>query len=116
MVEEAVLDAHDAMQAVRLWACDLINIKLMKCGGLLAALALDAVAETASSTSIPEARPSSMRVHGSLSKMPTRIVAFCTPSNVPLGSRGKVQLADTRTRKEEETKIPPPRESVTVHV
>jgi L-alanine-DL-glutamate epimerase-like enolase superfamily enzyme len=30
MVEEAVLDAHDAMQAVRLWACDLINIKLMK--------------------------------------------------------------------------------------
>ena len=46
IVEEAVLDAHDAMQAVRLWTCDLINIKLMKCGGLLAALALDAVGET----------------------------------------------------------------------
>jgi L-alanine-DL-glutamate epimerase-like enolase superfamily enzyme len=47
MADEAVLDARDALMAVRLRACDLINIKLMKCGGLLAALALDAVAETA---------------------------------------------------------------------
>jgi hypothetical protein len=47
MTDEAVLDARDALQAVQLRACDLINIKLMKCGGLLAALTLDAVAETA---------------------------------------------------------------------
>jgi L-alanine-DL-glutamate epimerase-like enolase superfamily enzyme len=47
MADEAVLDARDALLAVRLRACDLINIKLMKCGGLLAALTLDAVAETA---------------------------------------------------------------------
>ena len=47
MADEAVLDARDALRAVRLRACDLINIKLMKCGGLLAALTLDAVAETA---------------------------------------------------------------------
>jgi len=47
MADEAVMDARDALMAVRLRACDLINIKLMKCGGLLAALALDAVAETA---------------------------------------------------------------------
>ena len=47
MADGAVLDARDALMAVRLRACDLINIKLMKCGGLLAALALDAVAETA---------------------------------------------------------------------
>jgi L-alanine-DL-glutamate epimerase-like enolase superfamily enzyme len=47
MADEAVLSAHDALRAVRLRACDLINIKLMKCGGLLAALTLDAVAETA---------------------------------------------------------------------
>jgi L-alanine-DL-glutamate epimerase-like enolase superfamily enzyme len=47
MADEAVLDARDALGAVRLRACDLINIKLMKCGGLLAALTLDAVAETA---------------------------------------------------------------------
>jgi L-alanine-DL-glutamate epimerase-like enolase superfamily enzyme len=47
MADEAVLDARDALRAVRLHACDLINVKLMKCGGLLAALALDAVAETA---------------------------------------------------------------------
>jgi L-Ala-D/L-Glu epimerase len=47
MADEAVLDARDALRAVRLRACDLINIKLMKCGGLLAALMLDAVAETA---------------------------------------------------------------------
>jgi len=47
MADEAVLDARDALRAVRLRACDLINVKLMKCGGLLAALALDAVAEAA---------------------------------------------------------------------
>jgi L-alanine-DL-glutamate epimerase-like enolase superfamily enzyme len=47
MADEAVLDARDALRAVRLRACDLINIKLMKCGGLLAALTLDAVAESA---------------------------------------------------------------------
>jgi L-Ala-D/L-Glu epimerase len=47
MADEAVHDARDALRAVRLRACDLINIKLMKCGGLLAALALDSVAETA---------------------------------------------------------------------
>jgi L-alanine-DL-glutamate epimerase-like enolase superfamily enzyme len=47
MADEAILDARDALRAVRLRACDLINIKLMKCGGLLAALTLDAVAETA---------------------------------------------------------------------
>jgi L-alanine-DL-glutamate epimerase-like enolase superfamily enzyme len=47
MADEAVLGAHDALRAVRLRACDLINIKLMKCGGLLAALTLDAIAETA---------------------------------------------------------------------
>jgi L-alanine-DL-glutamate epimerase-like enolase superfamily enzyme len=47
MADEAVLDARDALRAIRLRACDLINIKLMKCGGLLAALTLDAVAETA---------------------------------------------------------------------
>ena len=39
MADEAVLDARDALMAVRLRACDLINIKLMKCGGLLAAVA-----------------------------------------------------------------------------
>ncbi|HET9964372.1 MAG TPA: dipeptide epimerase [Rubrobacter sp.] len=47
MADEAVLDARDALRAVRVRACDLINIKLMKCGGLLAALALNTVAETA---------------------------------------------------------------------
>lgn len=47
MADEAIHDARDALRAVQLRACDLINIKLMKCGGLLAALQLNAIAETA---------------------------------------------------------------------
>ena len=45
MADGTVLDTHDALRAVRKRACALINIKLMKSGGLLAALTLDAVAE-----------------------------------------------------------------------
>src|SRR5687767_10374662 len=48
-----------------------------------------------SSTSTPDTCPSSICVHGSWSTMPTRIVPFCTPSRVPLGSCGKTQPADT---------------------
>lgn len=47
MADEALHDARDALRAVQLRACDLINIKLMKSGGLLGALALNAIAETA---------------------------------------------------------------------
>jgi L-alanine-DL-glutamate epimerase-like enolase superfamily enzyme len=47
MGDEAIHDARDALRAVQLRACDLINIKLMKTGGLLAALRLNAIAETA---------------------------------------------------------------------
>jgi len=47
MADEAIHGPHEALRAVGLRACDLINIKLMKCGGLLAALTLNAIAETA---------------------------------------------------------------------
>jgi L-alanine-DL-glutamate epimerase-like enolase superfamily enzyme len=47
MADEALHDARDALRAVQLRACDLINIKLMKTGGLLGALALNAIAATA---------------------------------------------------------------------
>jgi L-alanine-DL-glutamate epimerase-like enolase superfamily enzyme len=47
MADEGVLDARDALRAVRERACDRINIKLMKTGGLAPALTLNAVAETA---------------------------------------------------------------------
>lgn len=47
MADEAIHDARDALRAVQLRACDLINIKLMKTGGLLGALRLNAIAETA---------------------------------------------------------------------
>lgn len=47
MADEAVLDARDALRAVHERACDRINIKLMKTGGLVDALTLNAVAETA---------------------------------------------------------------------
>ena len=47
MADEAIHGPHEALRAVGLRACDLINIKLMKCGGLLAALTLNSIAETA---------------------------------------------------------------------
>lgn len=47
MADEAIHDARDALRAVALRACDLINIKLMKTGGLAGALRLNAIAETA---------------------------------------------------------------------
>jgi L-Ala-D/L-Glu epimerase len=47
MADEAIHSARDVLRAVQLRACDLINIKLMKSGGLLGALQLNAVAETA---------------------------------------------------------------------
>lgn len=47
MADEALHDARDVLRAVTLRACDLVNIKLMKSGGLLGALALNAIAETA---------------------------------------------------------------------
>jgi L-alanine-DL-glutamate epimerase-like enolase superfamily enzyme len=50
MADEAIHDARDALRAVQLRACDLINIKLMKTGGLLGALRLNAVAATAGYT------------------------------------------------------------------
>jgi L-alanine-DL-glutamate epimerase-like enolase superfamily enzyme len=47
MADEALHDARDVLRAVQLRACDLVNIKLMKCGGLLGALQINAIAETA---------------------------------------------------------------------
>ena len=47
MADEAIHGPHDALRAVALRACDLINIKLMKSAGLLGALAINAIAETA---------------------------------------------------------------------
>ena len=47
MADEAIHGPHEALRAVELRACDLINIKLMKSGGLLGALVIDAIAATA---------------------------------------------------------------------
>ena len=47
MADEACHGPREALQIVRLRAADLINVKPMKCGGLLRALRLDAIAETA---------------------------------------------------------------------
>jgi len=47
MVDEGCHTSRDMSRVVALRAADLVNIKLMKCGGLLAALRLNAVAETA---------------------------------------------------------------------
>ncbi len=47
MADEAVLGPEDALRAVSMGAVDLINIKLMKCGGLSEALRIAHVAEAA---------------------------------------------------------------------
>jgi L-alanine-DL-glutamate epimerase-like enolase superfamily enzyme len=47
MVDEGCHGPRDALRVAALRAADLVNIKLMKCGGLLAALTLNAIAETA---------------------------------------------------------------------
>lgn len=45
MLDESLTSMHDAEQAVQLAACDLFNIRLSKCGGLLNSLRLAAFAK-----------------------------------------------------------------------
>ena len=47
MADEAVLGPGDALKAIQAEAVDLINVKLMKCGGISEALRLAAIAEAA---------------------------------------------------------------------
>jgi L-alanine-DL-glutamate epimerase-like enolase superfamily enzyme len=47
MIDEGCHGPRDMLRAVSLRAADLVNIKLMKCGGLLSAMKLNAIAETA---------------------------------------------------------------------
>jgi L-alanine-DL-glutamate epimerase-like enolase superfamily enzyme len=46
-LDESVLDAPDALAAIRADACDIISVKLMKTGGILEALKLNEIAEAA---------------------------------------------------------------------
>jgi L-alanine-DL-glutamate epimerase-like enolase superfamily enzyme len=47
MADESVHSPHDAIEAARLEACDMINIKLMKSGGILNATRIAHVADAA---------------------------------------------------------------------
>ncbi len=47
MADESIHSSRDALRAVQLRACDLMNIKLMKTGGLLEAVRVNTIAETA---------------------------------------------------------------------
>ena len=47
MADESVHDFHDAHRVIRAEAADVINIKLMKCGGLYPAMKINAAAEAA---------------------------------------------------------------------
>ncbi|HSJ55788.1 MAG TPA: enolase C-terminal domain-like protein, partial [Anaerolineae bacterium] len=47
MADESVFDHHDAHRLTAAGACDYLNIKLAKCGGLGTALKIDAVAQAA---------------------------------------------------------------------
>jgi L-alanine-DL-glutamate epimerase-like enolase superfamily enzyme len=46
-LDESVLEPSSALDAIRAEACDVINVKLMKTGGILGALKLNAIAEAA---------------------------------------------------------------------
>ena len=46
-LDESVLEPADALVAIRAEACDVINVKLMKTGGILGAIKLNAIAEAA---------------------------------------------------------------------
>lgn len=50
MADEAVFTAQDALKIASLKAADMINIKLMKCGGLGEAMKINAIAESAGIT------------------------------------------------------------------
>lgn len=50
MADESVHSPHDAIEAVRLEACDMINIKLMKSGGILNATCIAHIAAAAGMT------------------------------------------------------------------
>ncbi len=46
-LDESVLEPADALAAIRAEACDIISVKLMKVGGILGAVKLNAIAEAA---------------------------------------------------------------------
>jgi L-alanine-DL-glutamate epimerase-like enolase superfamily enzyme len=46
-LDESVRGPREALAAVKAGACDIINVKLMKCGGVLNALKVNAIAEAA---------------------------------------------------------------------
>jgi len=50
MADEAVFTAQDALKIASLSAADMINIKLMKCGGLGEAMKINTIAESAGIT------------------------------------------------------------------
>jgi L-alanine-DL-glutamate epimerase-like enolase superfamily enzyme len=47
MADESLFDHHDAFRLAKLGACDYLNIKLAKCGGIHSALKIEAIAEGA---------------------------------------------------------------------
>lgn len=47
MADESLFTARDAIRLIKLQACDLFNIKLMKCGGIREAMAIADIAEAA---------------------------------------------------------------------
>jgi L-alanine-DL-glutamate epimerase-like enolase superfamily enzyme len=47
MADESIFTAEDALKIVKLSAADMINIKLMKCGGITEAIKINSIAESA---------------------------------------------------------------------
>jgi L-alanine-DL-glutamate epimerase-like enolase superfamily enzyme len=106
MADEACHGPHEALRIVQLRAADLINIKLMKCGGLYRALQLNAIAETAGivcqvGTMVESSIASAAGLHLALALANVRTVEMGGPLMLA------EDVGDTRTWYERD-KITPP--------
>lgn len=84
MIDEGCHGPRDMLRAVSLRAADLVNIKLMKCGGILQALKLNAIAEAAGisaqvGTMVESAVASAAGLHAAIAMANVRTVEMGGP-------------------------------------
>jgi L-alanine-DL-glutamate epimerase-like enolase superfamily enzyme len=106
MADEACHGPREALRIAQLRAADLINIKLMKCGGLYRALQLNAVAETAGivcqvGTMVESSIASAAGLHLALALSNVRTVEMGGPLML------SADVGDARTWYDRDTISPP---------
>jgi L-alanine-DL-glutamate epimerase-like enolase superfamily enzyme len=96
MIDEGCHGPRDMLRAVALRACDLVNIKLMKTGGILNAIKLNAIAETAGvaaqvGTMVESSIASAAGLHAAIAMTNVRTVEMGGPLMV------REDIGDVRT-------------------